>query len=194
LVLTAAATAAVGGESTSAAPATVAAPAVSAAPAANAAPLAAAAASRAAVTVGPILITVPDGFQAAQTQRRKKSLITAWTHSVKSGASKTLLQIEVLETGKAESAERHLHLALEAIARRRSNFSVSPPAHIQLAGVPALRASWNGSIGGYAVVGVVYTVAIKDRYVVKLLTQDLGNTPTDGIFAAMQAIEAIRMS
>jgi hypothetical protein len=131
---------------------------------------------------------------AAQTQKRKKSLITAWTRSVKNGTSKTLLQIEILDSGKAESAEKHLHLALDAIGRRRSNFAASPLAHIQLAGLPAVRASWNGSIGGYALVGVVYTVAIKDRYVVKLLTQDLGNTPTDGIFEAMKAIESIGMT
>jgi hypothetical protein len=146
------------------------------------------------VTVGPILITVPDGFQAAQTQKRKKTLITAWTRSVKGGASKTLLQIEVIDSGKPESAEKHLHLALEAIGRRRSNFAVSPLAHVQLAGRPAVRASWNGSIGGYAVVGVVYTVAVRERYVVKLFTQDLGSTPTDGIFEAMKAIESIEMS
>ena len=156
--------------------------------------LTAAAHAAAPVTVGPIIIALPEGFVAAQTQKRKKSLITAWTRSVKDGSSKTHLQIEVLDLGKPESAEKHLHQTLEAIGRRRANFAASPLANIQLAGVPAVRASWNGSIGGYAVVGVVYTVTVKDRYVVKLLTQDLGNTPTDGIFAAMKAIESIGMS
>ena len=146
------------------------------------------------VIVGPIAISVPEGFVAAQTQKRKKSLITAWTRSVRDGSSKTLLQIEVIDSGKPENAEKQLRHALEVIGRRRSNFAASPLAHIQLAGLPAVRASWNGSIGGYAVVGVVYTVTVKDRYVVKLLTQDLGNTPTDGIFAAMKAIESIGMS
>ena len=159
-----------------------------------AAMLSAAAQAPSPVTVGPVVISVPEGFVAAQTQKRKKTLITAWTRSVKDGSSKTLLQIEVIDSGKPESAEKHLHQALEAIGRRRSNFAASPLAHIQLAGLPAVRASWNGSIGGYAVVGVVYTVTVKDRYVVKLLTQDLGSTPTDGIFAAMKAIESIGMS
>ncbi len=146
------------------------------------------------VTVGPIVISVPDGFVAAQTQKRKKSLITAWTRSVRDGSSKTLLQIEIIDSGKPEDAEKQLHQALEVIGRRRANFAVSPLAHLQLAGLPAVRASWNGSIGGYAVVGVVYTVTVKDRYVVKLLAQDLGNSPTDGIFVAMKAIESIGMS
>ena len=146
------------------------------------------------VAVGPILISVPDGFVAAQTQKRKKSLITAWTRSVRDGSSKTLLQIEVIDSGRPEDTDKQLHQALEVIARRRSNFTASPFAHLQLAGWPAVRASWNGSIGGYAVVGVVYTVTVKDRYVVRLLTQDLGNTPTDGIFSAMKAIESIGMS
>jgi len=29
------------------------------------------------VTVGPVIITLPEGFEAAQTQRLKKTLITA---------------------------------------------------------------------------------------------------------------------
>ena len=187
VVLTAAATLAFAFDSPTAAPEPHA-----AAPQAHAATLQAHAANP--IIVGPIAISVPEGFVPAQTQKRKKSLITAWTRSVRDGSSKTLLQIEVIDSGKPESAEKQLRQALEVIRRRRANFAASPLAHIQLAGLPAVRASWNGSIGGYAVVGVVYSVIVKDRYVVKLLTQDLGNTPTDGIFAAMQAIESRGMS
>ena len=149
------------------------------------------------VTVGPVVITIPAGFVAAQTQRTPKTLITAWTKSVKDGSSKTLLQINVLDLGKAADpadAEKHLRRELAAIERRRTNYRSSPLAHIQLAGVPAVRATWNGSVGGYPVIGVLYSVIIKDRYVVKIQAQDLGTTPTDGLFAAMQAIESMGMS
>ena len=149
------------------------------------------------VTVGPVVITVPQGFAAAQTQKAKKTLITAWTKSVKDGSSKTFLQLTVIELGKPappEEAEKILRRELATIGRRRANYSSSPVAHIQLAGTPAVRATWNGNIGGYPVMGVLYTVIVKDRYVVKFLAQDLGTTPTDGLFEAMKAIESIGMS
>jgi hypothetical protein len=41
---------------------------------------------------------------------------------------------------------------------------------------------------------VLYSVIVKDRFVVKILTQDLGTTPTDGLFEAMKAIESLGMS
>jgi len=149
------------------------------------------------VTVGPVVITVPQGFAAAQTQKAKKTLVTAWTKSVKDGSSKTFLQLTVIELAKPaapEDAEKILRRELATIGRRRANYSSSPVAHIQLAGVPAVRVTWNGSIGGYPVMGVLYSVIVKDRYVVKFLAQDLGTTPTDGLFEAMKAIESIGMS
>ncbi|HEY2403119.1 MAG TPA: hypothetical protein VGI23_22390 [Steroidobacteraceae bacterium] len=150
-----------------------------------------------ATVVGPIVITVPPGFVAAQTQKTRKTLITAWTKSVKDGSSKTLLQINVLELAKPAApaeAEKYLRHELAAIERRRLNYTSSPVAHIQLAGVPDVRATWNGNIGGYPVMGVLYSVIVKDRFVVKFLAQDLGTTPTDGLFEAMKAIESMGMS
>lgn len=150
-----------------------------------------------ATVVGPVVITVPQGFVAAQTQKARKTLITAWTRSVKDGSSKTFLQVSVLELGKPAApaeAEKYLRRELAGIERRRANFTNSPLAHIQLAGAPAVRATWNGNIGGYAVMGVLYSVIVKDRFVVKILAQDLGTTPTDGLFEAMQAIESMGMS
>jgi hypothetical protein len=149
------------------------------------------------VTVGPVVITVPQGFVAAQTQKARKMLITAWTKSVKDGSSKTFLQLTVVELARPaapEEAEKYLRHELATIGKRRANYASSPVAHIQLAGAPAVRATWNGNIGGYPVMGVSYSVIVKDRYVVKILAQDLGTTPTDGLFEAMKAIESIGMS
>jgi hypothetical protein len=159
--------------------------------------LSAAAQAAAPVTVGPVVITVPAGFVAAQTQKTTKTLITAWTKSVADGSSKTLLQINVLDLGKPaapEEAEKYLRRELATLARRRSDYRNSPVAHIQLAGLPAFRATWNGNIGAYPVMGVLYSVIVKERYVVRFLAQDLGTTPTDGVFEAMQAIESFGMS
>jgi len=150
------------------------------------------------VTVGPVVITVPEGFAAAQTQKQKKTLITAWTKSVRNGSLKTLLQINVIDFGsppgkpaatrdQAIYAERYLRQFLGGIERRRTNYVSSPLAHIKLAGLPAVRATWNGAVGGRPVVGVMYSVIVENKYAVIFHTQDLGSTPSSGMFEAMQA-------
>jgi|KBSSwiStaDraftv2_1062776.scaffolds.fasta_scaffold01222_11 hypothetical protein len=164
-----------------------------------------AAAAHAAVTVGPIVISVPDGFEAAQTQRLKKTLITAWTKSVRSAGLKTLLQINVIDFGSAPGkpavpqelsiyAEKYLHQFLGGIERRRTNYVSSPVAHIKIAGLPGVRATWNGSVGGRATVGVMYSVIVHNRFAVIFHTQDLGSTPTSGMFEAMKSIEAVTLA
>jgi hypothetical protein len=163
------------------------------------------AAHAAAVTVGPVVITVPEGFAAAQTQKQKKILITAWTKSVRNGSLKTLLQINVIDFGAAPGkpaaaqdlaiyAEKYLRQSLSGIERRRTNYVSSPLAHVKLAGLPAVRATWNGAVGGRATVGVMYSVIVENRYAVVFHTQDLGNTPSSGMFEAMQAIESATLS
>jgi hypothetical protein len=163
------------------------------------------AAHAAAVTVGPVTIAVPEGFVAAQTQKQKKTLITAWTKSVRNGSLKTLLQINVIDFGSAPGkpaaaqdlpiyAEKYLRQSLSGIERRRTNYVSSPLAHIKLAGLPAVRATWNGAVGGRATVGVMYSVIVENRYAVVFHTQDLGNTPSSGMFEAMQAIESATLT
>ncbi len=149
-------------------------------------------------TVGPIVITAPEGFQQAQTQRLKKVLITAWTKSVRDGSMKTLLQINVVDFGSPAGsqdtsvyAEKYLRQFLSGIEHRRSHYVSSPIAHIQLAGLPAVRATWNGAVGDRAAVGVMYSVIVKNRFAVILHTQDLGSVPTSGMLEAMRAIEAV---
>src|SRR5882724_6509417 len=153
------------------------------------------------VTVGPVIITVPEGFEAAQTQRLKKTLITAWTKSVRNGSLKTLLQINVIDFGSAPGkpaasqdlniyAERYLHQFLDGMQHRLTRYVSSPVAHIKLAGLPAARATWNGAVGGRPAVGVMYSVIVHNRFAVIFHTRDLGSTPTSGMFEAMQSIEA----
>jgi hypothetical protein len=157
------------------------------------------------VTVGPVVISVPEGFAAAQTQKQKKTLITAWTKSVRNGSLKTLLQINVIDfgsrAGKAAAAqdqaiyaEKYLRQFLGGIERRRTNYVSSPIAHIKLAGLPAVRATWNGAVGGRPVVGVMYSVIVQNQYAVIFHTQDLGSTPSSGMFEAMQSIESATLA
>lgn len=155
--------------------------------------------------MGPVVITVPEGFAAAQTQKQPKTLITAWTKSVRNGSLKTLLQINVIDFGAAPGkpaaaqdlpiyAEKYLRQFLSGIERRRTSYVSSPLAHVKLAGLPAVRATWNGAVGGRATVGVMYSVIVANRYAVIFHTQDLGNTPSSGMFEAMQAIESVSLS
>ena len=157
------------------------------------------------VTVGPVIISVPEGFAAAQTQKRKETLITAWTKSVRNGSLKTLLQINVIDFGSSAGkpvaaqdqalyAEKYLRQFLGGIERRRTNYVSSPIAHIKLAGLPAVRATWNGAVGGRPVVGVMYSVIVQNRYAVIFHTQDLGSTPSSGMFEAMQSIESATLA
>ena len=80
------------------------------------------------------------------------------------------------------------------IERRRSNYVSSPVAHVKLAGLPAVRATWNGAIGGRALVGVMYSVIVRNRFAVIFHTQDLGSTPTDGMLEAMSSIESVSVA
>jgi len=159
----------------------------------------------AAVAVGPVVISIPEGFETAQTQKLKKALITAWTKSARNSGLKTLLQINVIDLGvrpgKAPTtqeltvqAEHYLRQFLGGIERRRSGFASSPVAHIEIAGLPAARASWNGSVGGRDTVGVVYCMIVRNTFAVTLQTQDLGTTPSSGMFAAMRSIEAVTLA
>jgi len=91
-------------------------------------------------------------------------------------------------------AERYLRQFLGGIERRRTNYVSSPLAHIKLAGLPAVRATWNGAVGGRPVVGVMYSVIVENKYAVIFHTQDLGSTPSSGMFEAMQAIEAATLA
>jgi hypothetical protein len=153
------------------------------------------------VTVGPVVIVVPEGFQAAQTQKLPNTLITAWTKSVRDGSMKTLLQVNVIDFGEPRGkpvapedltryTEKYLHQFLGGVERRRTNYVASPVAHIKLAGLPAARATWNGAVGGRAAVGVMYSVIVHNRYAVIFHTQDLGSTPSSGMFEAMKSIES----
>jgi hypothetical protein len=157
------------------------------------------------VTVGPIVISMPAGFQAAQTQKLKNTVVTAWTKSVRDGSMKTLLQITVMDLGAHQAkppsqqelpvyAEKYLRQFLGGVERRRTGYVSSPVAHIELAGLPAARATWNGAVGGRDLVGVMYCVIVRNRFAVSFHTQDLGSAPTSGMFEAMQAIESVALA
>jgi hypothetical protein len=156
-------------------------------------------------TVGPVVISVPDGFEAAQTQKSKRSVVSAWTKSSRAAGLKTLLQINVIDFGSRPGtqapdqdlivyAEEYLRQFLSGVALRRTGYVSSPVAHIRLADLPAARASWNGAVAGRPTVGVMYSVIVRNRFAVIFHTQDLGSTPSSGMLEAMKAIDSVKLA
>jgi hypothetical protein len=155
-------------------------------------------------SLGPIAISVPEGFIAAPMQRQENLSVWAWTKSAPGGTVKALLQVSIYDYGpKLASAspeeitagtEQYLRQFLGGVERRRTSYTLSPIQHAQLAGGPASTATWTGRAGPADLVGVMYCTIVKNRYVVALHTQDLGGKPTPAMREAISAIESLRLS
>lgn len=155
-------------------------------------------------TVGPVVISVPEGFERQQTQRKDGMQVTAWTKSPLGKNGKTLLQVSVYDFGAqldqaspkdlANGSEKYLREFLNGIERRRYNFELSPVEPVKLAGLSASRATWKGNSADVTLVGVMYCVIVRKRYVVSFHTQDLGTARTAAMREAMKSIEAIQLS
>jgi hypothetical protein len=156
-------------------------------------------------TVGPVVLAIPEGFAKMQSQRQKTMQVSAWTKQSAEDGTKTLLQVSVYDFGSepgklpnpeelGAGAEQYLREFLSGIERRRENYSLSAVKHMKLAGLPAARATWKGSIGVKAVTGVMYCVIVKNQFVVSFHTQDLGSKLTSNMRQAMKSIEAVQLS
>jgi hypothetical protein len=153
-----------------------------------------------AAALGPVTMSVPDGFIAAPPMRQDKMAIWAWTKSAPGGAVKALLEVTLYDFGPklasaspeelAAGTEQYLRQFLGGVERRRSNYSLSAVKHVELAGAPASTATWTGRAGPADLVGVMYCVIVQNRYVVSFHTQDLGSKPTGAMREAIAAIEA----
>lgn len=160
-------------------------------------------AEAASAAVGPVSLSVPEGFVAAPMQRQENMSVWAWTKSARGGRVKALLQVSVYDYGSqlarssheetAGGAEKYLRDFLGGIERRRMNYALSAVKHLQLAGAPAATATWTGRAGPVDVVGVMYCVILKSRFIVSFHTQDLGSQPTSAMRDAMAAIEAAQL-
>ena len=156
----------------------------------------------AAASFGPVTMAVPEGFVPAPPMRQDKMSIWAWTKSAPGGTVKALLELTVYDFGPklaqataeelASGSEQYLRQFLRGIEGRRANYALSQVQHVQLAGVPASRATWTGRAGPAELVGVMYCVIVKNRYVVSFHTQDLGSRPTSAMREAITAIESVQ--
>ena len=155
-------------------------------------------------SLGPIAMSVPEGFVAAPMQRQQNLSVWAWTKSAPGGAVKALLEVTVYDFAPklanasteeiTNSTEQYLRQFLGGVERRRTNYALSPIKDSQLAGGPASMATWTGRAGPADLVGVMYCTIVKNRYVVAFHTQDLGGKPTSAMHEAMAAIESVRLA
>jgi hypothetical protein len=158
-------------------------------------------AQNAPTTVGPVQLTIPEGFEFAKSGRQDTMQVSAWTKGT--GSTGTLLQVSIVDMGSqlatvpsaaelAEGTEKYLQQFLGAVERRRTDYTLSPIRHLTLAGQPASSAVWTGKFEGVPAVGVMYCVIVQRRYVVSFHTQGAGAAPTAAMHQAMKAFEAAR--
>src|SRR5579863_7650110 len=103
-------------------------------------------AQNAPTTVGPVQLTIPEGFEFAKSGRQDTMEVSAWTKGM--GSTGTLLQVSIVDMGSQlktvpsaaelqSGTEKYLQQFLGAVERRRTDYVLSPIRHLTLAGQPA---------------------------------------------------------
>jgi hypothetical protein len=151
--------------------------------------------------VGPVSISVPQGFVGPLGGQKDGAVTAAWVKHHPDSDGGTLLQVTTYDEGsalrgitpgqRAEGAKKYLMDFVTGVARRRENFKLGAVEALALAGLPAARVRWTGTIGTVSSIGVMYCVLV-DSTVVSFHTQDTGLEITDAMMSAMAAIESTR--
>jgi hypothetical protein len=151
---------------------------------------------------GPLVISVPEGFDGPIRSEKDGGMTIAWVKRRPGMEGGTLLQISSVDLGasldgvtaaqRLEGARHYLLEFVGGIEQKRGNFDLGEVEQVSLAGLPAARVRWTGTVGDIAAVGVMYCVLV-GRSVVSLHTQDLGFVITPSMYSAMSAIEGVRV-
>jgi hypothetical protein len=151
---------------------------------------------------GPISITVPQGFAGPIGGEKGGAKTAAWIKRHAAAQGGTLLQVTIYDAGpdlrsigwqdRAAGARKYLKEFVAGVAQQRENFQLGAVESLSLAGVPAARVRWTGTVGSAAAIGVMYCVLV-DTSIVSFHTQDTGSEITDAMKSAMAAIEAMQV-
>jgi hypothetical protein len=151
---------------------------------------------------GPIVILVPEGFEGPTRSDTEGGVTLGWVKRQPASDGGTLLQISAIDVGtsldgitSAQRSEATTHYLLEfvrGIGQRLKDFEFGDIEQLSLAGSPAARVHWTGSVSGRATVGIMYCVLVRHS-VVNLQTQDVGSEVTPAMYTAISAIEGIRV-
>jgi hypothetical protein len=151
---------------------------------------------------GPLVITVPQGFDGPTRSDGNGGVTIAWVKRRPTSDGGTLLQVSAIDVGTSldgitpsQRVEASAHYLLEfakGIAQRLGDFELGNIDQVSLARLPAARARWTGTLGGRGSTGVMYCVLV-GRSVVSLQTQDAGSEITPAMYSAIGAIEGVRV-
>jgi hypothetical protein len=153
--------------------------------------------------VGPLSISVPQEFDGPIRSAAQGGVTTGWVKRRPGTDGGTLLQVSVIDVGatldgitveqRLEGARHYLLEFVRGIEQSRGNFELGDIEQVALAGLPAARVHWSGSVGGKPAIGVMYCVLV-GHSVVSLHTQDIGSAITPAMYVAMNAIERVRIA
>jgi len=151
--------------------------------------------------VGPVSLTVPEGFEGPATNQENGGLTAAWIKRPVGTAGGTLLQISTVDMGssldglapdqRVEATEHYLLEFVKGVAQKREGFALGAIDTVTVAGQPAARVRWTGRLGDAPAIGVMYCVIV-GHTLVNFRTQDEGSDITPAMYTAITAIEGVR--
>jgi hypothetical protein len=151
---------------------------------------------------GPLVISVPPGFEGPTRDDENGGVTVAWIERQPVPGGGTLLQVSAIDVGsslegitraqRAEGASRYLLEFVRGVGHSLENFEFGEFEQVSLAGLPAARVHWTATNSGLAAIGVIYCVLV-GHSVVSLQTRDTGTEITPAMYSAMSAIEGVRV-
>jgi hypothetical protein len=151
---------------------------------------------------GPIVISVPEGFEGPTRSDEQGGVTIGWVKRRPASDGGTLLQISAIDVGtsldgitptqRIEATTHYLLEFVKGMGQRLGEFEFGDIDPASLAGLPAARVRWTGTVSGRATIGVMYCVLVRHS-VVSLQTQDVGSELTPAMYTAIGAIEGVRV-
>jgi hypothetical protein len=151
---------------------------------------------------GPLVISVPPGFEGPTRDDANGGVTVAWIERQPVPGGGTLLQVSAIDVGasldgitraqRVEGANHYLLDFLRGVGHSLENFEFGEFEQVSLAGLPAARVRWTATNSGHAAIGVIYCVLV-GHSVVSLQTRDTGTEITPAMYSAMSAIEGARV-
>jgi hypothetical protein len=149
-----------------------------------------------------LVLDIPEGFQGPLRGAPGPGvLMIGYTKPYPSGLNGTLLQIneidlkakarKLTDDKRAEAARKCLADLMQAVKKRRRNFSSSKPEQVTLDGHVAARTEWLGDAEGHAMTGVMYCAVI-GGVMISLHTQDTDDAPATTRAEVLKAFDGIR--
>ena len=146
-------------------------------------------------------ITPPNGFKGPIVKELGQGAKSIAFFKEHSGQFKTLLQLNIFDTGKEippmkddelkQGISQYLLQFLSGVARKRQNFTKGKIEFISISGATTAKIKWSGSAHGMDLEGVMYCY-INGSKIISMHTQDLKSHNGVYINQAVQSFESIK--